>query len=94
MNATIKSRCGLCCDTCSFKQSHNCEGCIALGGKPFWGECPVAQCCQDKGLVHCGQCGELPCDTLREFSCGDDEHCDKPPGKRIEQCRAWAAAEQ
>ena len=88
---TVQSRCGLLCDGCAYKASHGCAGCIALNGRPFWGECPVAACCQDKGYAHCGECGELPCDKLRAFSCGDGEHCDKPSGARIAICRAWAA---
>ena len=88
---TVQSRCGLLCEWCAFKGSHGCAGCIALNGNPFWGECPVAKCCQGKGYTHCGQCPDIPCDTLREFSCGDGEHCDKPAGARIAVCRAWAA---
>jgi len=87
----VQSYCGLLCDGCSFKESHGCAGCIALKGKPFWGECPVAVCCQSKGYSHCGLCEEFPCDILRGFSCGDDEHSDKPPGARIAVCRAWAS---
>ena len=90
----VLSRCGLCCDTCEYRESHGCEGCIASGGKPFWGECDVAKCCANKGLMHCGQCSELPCDDLRNMSCGEDEHCDTPPGKRIEMCKAWAKQER
>ena len=87
----VQSRCGLLCDGCGFRESYGCAGCVALGGKPFWGECPVAKCCQGRGFTHCGQCADMPCDTLREFSCGEDEHCDRPKGARIAVCRAWAA---
>jgi len=87
----IQSRCGLLCDGCSFKESQGCIGCIGLAGKPFWGECPVAKCCQDKGFAHCGDCADIPCGLLREFSCGEGEHCDKPAGARIEVCKAWAS---
>jgi|GEM_PF-241184 len=86
----VQSRCGLLCDGCAYKESHGCAGCVALNGNPFWGECPVAACCQAKGYEHCGQCGDIPCDTLRDFSCGDSEHSDKPAGARIAVCRAWA----
>jgi len=86
----VQSYCGLLCDGCSFKESHGCVGCIALGGKPFWGECPVAACCKSKGYAHCGECADIPCEILRDFSCADEEHCDKPKGARIEMCRAWA----
>ena len=52
----IDTRCGLRCEGCSFKLSHNCGGCIATNGHPFHGACPVALCCQQKNLTHCGQC--------------------------------------
>jgi len=87
---SVQSYCGLLCDGCTYKESHGCIGCIALKGNPFWGECPVAKCCQDKGFVHCGECTDIPCEILKGFSCGEDEHSDKPPGARIAVCRAWA----
>ena len=88
---TIQSRCGLLCGMCSFKDSHDCIGCIGLGGKPFWGECPVAKCCQYKGYSHCGECADIPCGLLSAFSCGDSEQSDKPAGARIEVSKAWAS---
>ena len=91
---SVQSRCGLLCDGCTYKDSHGCTGCIALNGKPFWGECPVAKCCQDKGYTHCGECPDIPCDILKDFSCSDGEHCDNPKGARIEMCKAWAAAKR
>jgi len=87
---TVQSRCGLLCDDCGYRVSHGCAGCVALNGTPFWGECPVAQCCQDKGFAHCGECPDIPCAQLRDFSCGDGEHCDNPKGTRIMICKAWA----
>ena len=88
----VQSRCGLLCDGCAFRESMGCAGCVALNGKPFWGECPVAACCKGKGYEHCGECADMPCDVLRGFSCGEDEHCDKPAGARLAVCRAWARA--
>lgn len=88
----MDTRCGLCCETCDFKEPCHCDGCIATNGHPFHGECPVAQCCQAHGLVHCGQCADLPCELLTQYSC-DPEHGDQPPGARIEQCRAWRKEE-
>ena len=87
---TVQSRCGNLCAACGDGPSLGCTGCIQTKGNPFWGECPVAKCCQDKGYNHCGECPDIPCDILRGFSCGDGEHCDKPPGARIAVCRAWA----
>jgi general stress protein 26 len=87
---TVQSRCGLLCNDCAYKDSHDCKGCLALDGKPFWGECSVALCCMGKGHAHCGECADMPCDILNDFSCGNDEECDKPKGARIAVCKAWA----
>ena len=88
----IQSRCGLLCTWCQYKESHGCGGCIETNGRPFHGECPIAICCQDKGYAHCGECPDMPCEKLREYSYDDTEHGDKPPGARISVCRAWKEA--
>ena len=82
----IESRCGLLCSACDYREKMNCPGCVAMA-KPFWGDaCAVKSCCESRQHDHCGQCGEFPCETLKEFSHAK-EHGDN--GKRIEQCRAW-----
>ena len=86
---TVDSRCGLHCTGCTWKESHGCRGCIPTNGNPFHGECPVAVRKKKKGLVHCGQCPEIPCDLLTSYSC-DEENGDSPVGARIEQCKRWA----
>ena len=65
------SYCGLLCTTCEFVKSHNCKGCIATKGNPFYGECKIAKCAIGKGYSHCGQCENIPCDMLYDYSCGD-----------------------
>lgn len=85
----IDTRCGLSCASCVFRESTGCGGCIATNGHPFHGECSVAICCQDKGLLHCGECPDFPCQMLHEYSF-DDKHGDNPKGARIEQCKQWA----
>lgn len=86
------SRCGLRCTGCGYKQAHHCGGCIETQGRPFHGACPVAQCCQNRGFSHCGQCPELPCALLWNYSC-DPVHGDDPAGSRIVQCRSWRRME-
>ncbi len=86
--SAIDSRCGLHCTGCEYKESSGCGGCIETNGHPFHGECPVAVCCQNKGIVHCGECPDIPCDLLTQYSC-DPEHGDTPHGARIEQCKRW-----
>lgn len=87
---TVQSRCGLLCKWCTYRESNGCSGCVETNGNPFHGECSVAKCCQDRGYHHCGECNDIPCKKLRQFSCDDAEHGDNPPGARIEVCKAWA----
>ena len=87
----IDTRCGLCCAECEWREPNNCRGCIESNGQPFHGECPVAVCAQNKGLLHCGECDNFPCELLVQYSC-DPEHGDKPAGTRIEQCLRWLKA--
>ena len=87
----IDSRCGLHCTGCEWKESNGCGGCIETNGHPFHGECPIAICCQNKGLAHCGECDVMPCEQLYAYSYLDPEHGDKPQGTRVEVCRRWAA---
>lgn len=82
----IESRCGLSCGQCSYRETMSCPGCVNVVN-PFWGECRVKNCCEEKKADHCGACPELPCDALKEFSY-DPEHGDH--GARIERCGKWA----
>lgn len=88
------SRCGLRCTGCGYRESHGCRGCMETDGHPFHGACPVALCCQGKGLVHCGQCPEMPCAQLYAYSCCDYEHGDHPMGGRIAICQRWKEREK
>jgi len=85
----IDTRCGLNCVNCAFRERTKCGGCIKTNGHPFHGECSVAICCQNRGLLHCGECIDFPCQMLHDFSF-DPKHGDNPPGARIEQLRKWA----
>ncbi len=81
-----ESRCGICCESCEGKADVGCRGCLNME-KPFWGgECAVKTCCESRGLNHCGECGEFPCETLS--SMGAEEGYDPQP--KIRRCRAWA----
>lgn len=86
---TIDSRCGLHCTGCEYKISCGCGGCIETNDNPFHGKCPVAACCQDNGYIHCGECPDIPCELLMQYSC-DPVHGDNPKGARIMQCKRWA----
>ncbi len=88
---SIDTYCGLSCTDCEFKESMNCGGCIATGGKPFHGRCDVAKCAVSRGKKFCGECPDFPCELLKGYS-EDPEHGDTPPGARIENCSGLKAA--
>lgn len=48
------SICGIDCRNCELKQS--CSDCKATGGRPFGGECAVAECCRQRGQESCLAC--------------------------------------
>ncbi len=81
----VESRCGIYCSECEYKISMGCKGCVNIE-KPFWGECLVKKCCENKELEHCGQCSKFPCELLISFSY-DKEQGDN--GLRIKHCRMW-----
>jgi hypothetical protein len=84
----VESRCGIICSECKYKEQVNCKGCVHIN-KPFWGEnCPVKSCCENKNLLHCGECSNFPCDLLKQFAYDKNQGDD---GKRIEQCTKWAS---
>lgn len=82
----FESRCGVDCSQCERKTDVSCRGCIYMD-KPFWGSpCGVKSCCEEKGLNHCGQCREFPCEMLATM--GVDQGFDPKP--KLENCKAWA----
>ncbi len=85
----VQSRCGLLCNSCEYRETCGCGGCIETNGNPFHGECPIAVCCQNKGYSNCGECENLPCEKLRAYSYDDSEHGDKPAGARVSLLKYW-----
>ncbi|WP_322174119.1 DUF3795 domain-containing protein [Acutalibacter caecimuris] len=84
----VESRCGLLCSGCKYQEEMGCKGCVNIA-QPFWGKCPVKDCCEEKGHTHCGQCGAFPCQQLTQFAYDELQGDD---GKRLEQCRHWKEA--
>ena len=83
------ARCGLDCGSCDWRERCNCPGCQAACGHMFHGDCTVSLCSIGKGLAHCGECPDMPCEALTRFAF-DPEHGD-PQGSRIEVLRQWRA---
>jgi len=86
MNQLIRSRCGIFCTECRYREKMKCPGCMEAKGQVFWGECALATCSVQKGLAGCEECPEMPCERLKEFSY-DKKQGDN--GQRIENLRAW-----
>ncbi len=86
----FESRCGILCGSCERKDKVGCTGCLNMG-KPFWGgECGVKSCCESKGLNHCGECGDFPC----EMEAGMGKEQGFAPEPRLSSCRKWAAEKE
>ena len=85
MEEVIDSYCGLKCQDCAYRTSHNCKGCITSNGNPFHGECEIAECAKGKNKRFCGECGSFPCEIITRYS-NDKDHGDN--GERIERCKA------
>lgn len=47
-------------------QDTPCKGCRFGGGWSWWGDCPVRDCCIEKGVNFCYQCQDFPCEKLNE----------------------------
>ena len=90
LDKTQLGMCGAYCGDCGWKESTNCQGCQACGGKMFWGTCEVALCCIEKGITHCGLCPDLPCEKLQQVFDHPD-HGDR--GQRLVNLKAWAKGE-
>lgn len=40
-----------------------CQGCRGERSACWSDNCELRSCCTDRGLTHCGQCGDFPCAT-------------------------------
>ncbi|MCI8541111.1 MAG: DUF3795 domain-containing protein [Erysipelotrichaceae bacterium] len=81
----MKSRCGILCEECAYRETMNCKGCANIE-HPFWGNCPIKSCVEGKALTHCGQCDTFPCAMAKQFAF-DEKQGDG--GKRLKQCERW-----
>ncbi len=64
----LASPCGLYCGECLYFNKP-CKGCVPSDGKPSWGKCETYACTVEKGVEHCGHCGDFPCKLfLNQYS--------------------------
>ena len=58
--------CGLFCGGCrNYKENLNCAGCRYEAD--LVSDCPTRACAVNRGLLHCGDCEEFPCASLKQF---------------------------
>ncbi len=74
--------CGADCEACPSLGS-KCAGCEAIQGKVYWAAyvgkdvCPYYLCVRGKGMKHCGECADIPCElwySLKDPANTDEEH--------------------
>ncbi len=69
----------------------NCKGCKAHASEVFWGTCKIAECAIEKGIDHCGECYEVPCEKLKD-AYNNAEHGDN--GERLTNLKMWAEGKE
>ena len=61
----MEGLCGRACDTCTWRDPLDCPGCQTGPGRPYSGDCGVADCCRKKGHADCSSCTYISCCHLR-----------------------------
>ena len=56
------------------KKAPFCTGCRSDEGPHFCGGCVMRTCCAEKGLEHCGQCSDFPCEPYAEWTVDTPHH--------------------
>ena len=90
MDRDLMGYCGTYCGTCDWKEKMNCKGCKHHASEVFWGTCKIAKCAIEKGLNHCGECEQMPCQDLVDAH-NTEGHSDN--GERMINLKKWAAGE-
>lgn len=83
MTTYFDSYCGRVCRDCGEKTS--CGGCFSDPRE----DCAVAACAKKRGCRFCGECGDFPCETLKQCAFDPDRG---DQGQRIENCKTVKAA--
>ena len=61
----MEGLCGRACDTCTWRDPLDCPGCQTGPGRPYSGDCGIADCCRKKGHADCSSCTYISCCHLR-----------------------------
>jgi len=52
----METYCGKNCETCTWREPHQCPGCQSGPGRAYGGDCDIARCCREKGHTSCATC--------------------------------------
>ena len=65
--------CGIDCERCAnYRKNENCLGCII--DQEMIEDCDIRQCCKEKRVAYCAECGGFPCEKMRNFYDGHPEY--------------------
>ena len=74
MNSMKYPPCGRFCDLCEALSKGVCKGCVGSEGRPEvirealrrlgLESCPIWSCAESRGVEHCGECEEFPCERF------------------------------
>ncbi|MBP0969381.1 MAG: DUF3795 domain-containing protein [Oscillospiraceae bacterium] len=58
--------CGIDCERCgNYLKGANCLGCRV--DQEMISDCETRDCCKQKGVGYCGECGSFPCASMKQF---------------------------
>jgi hypothetical protein len=70
-----------------------CQGCRSDKLRHHCSECKIRECAEGKGINHCGDCTEIPCEMLRNFQLDGRAHhldvMDNLAELREQGCEKW-----
>ena len=73
MDITKYGFCGVDCSECPDLAGGKCPGCRQTEWKAG-DECMPVACCMKRSISCCGECGDFPCDDMKEFYEESDGH--------------------
>ena len=65
--------CGVDCSVCSDYISEKCPGCRQTEW-PEGDACPPVSCCGERAIRFCGECGQFPCEMMKDFYRESESH--------------------
>ena len=68
LDLSLLADCGLYCGGCGSFHENSAVGCKGCRIEPnLVSDCPTIPCAVKKGLLHCGECSDFPCEMMSSF---------------------------